>query len=285
MSRRLFLHLALLLAFWAAAEVVLPDASLAGAAWAKGGDRGGDDDGGSDDNDNDDDDDNSGSGGGRDDDDDDDDDNSGSGGGGGDDDDDSGSDDDGGGTGGGSGGGSDDDDDDSGKGGGSGGGSGSDDDDDDDRDDSSGGKSGSGRPGAGAEGGDSTKSRSARARASSDSTALPALSRGMRRIYSDGREERITGNVIEKLDARGRVIERRKVTAADKSRFRQISERGLDVLIEVAPGSVSVTDRAGWREEFKGSTYRLTDPRGNPVTRRGVTRKDIARLKDLLDLR
>lgn len=283
MSRRLFLHLALLLAFWAAAEVVLPDVSLAGAAWAKDGDRGGDDDGGSDD---DDDDDNSGSGGGRDDDDNDDDDNSGSGGGRDDDDDDGGSDDDGddGGSGGGSGGGSDDDDDDSGKGGGSGGGSGSDDDDDDDRDDSSGGSSGSGRPGAGAEGGDSTKSRSARARASSDSTALPALPRGLRRIYSDGREERITGNVIEKFDARGRVIERRKVTAADKSRFRQISERGLDVLIEVAPGGVSVTDRAGWREEFKGSTYRLTDPRGNPVTRRGVTRKDIARLKDLLDL-
>ena len=278
MSRRLFLHFALLLAFWATVEVVMPDVSLAGAAWAKDGDRGGDDDGGSDDDD-DDDDDNSGSGGGRDDDDDDDDDNSGSGGGGGDDDDDSGSDDDDGG----SGGGSDDDDDDSGKGGGSGGGSGSDDD-DDDRDDSSGGSSGSGRPGAGAEGGDSTKSRSARARASSDSTSLPALPRGLRRIYSDGREERITGNVIEKLDARGRVIERRKVTTADKSRFRQISERGLDVLIEVAPGGVSVTDRAGWREEFKGSTYRLTDPRGNPVTRRGVTRKDIARLKDLLDL-
>jgi hypothetical protein len=283
MSRRLFLHLALLLAFWATVEVVMPDVSLAGAAWAKDGDRGGDDDGGSDDDDDDDDDDNSGSGGGRDDDDDDDDDNSGSGGGGGDDDDDSGSDDDDGGSGGGSGGGSDDDDDDSGRGGGSGGGSGSDDD-DDDRDDSSGGNSGSGRPGAGEEGGDSTKSRSARARASSDSTSLPALPRGLRRIYSDGREERITGNVIEKLDARGRVIERRKVTTADKSRFRQISERGLDVLIEIAPGGVSVTDRAGWREEFKGSTYRLTDPRGNPVTRRGVTRKDIARLKDLLDL-
>lgn len=279
MSRRLFLHLALLLAFWATVEVVMPDVSLAGAAWAKDGDRGGDDDGGSDDDD--DDDDNSGSGGGRDDDDDDGDDNSGSGGGGGDDGDDRGSDDDDddGGSGGGSGGGSDDDDDDNGKGGGS-----DDDDDDDDRDDSSGGNSGSGRPSAGAEGGDSTKSRSARARASSDSTSLPALPRGLRRIYSDGREERITGNVIEKLDARGRVIERRKVTTADKSRFRQISERGLDVLIEVAPGGVSVTDRAGWREEFKGSTYRLTDPRGNPVTRRGVTRKDIARLKDLLDL-
>jgi hypothetical protein len=279
MSRRLFLHLALLLAFWATVEVVMPDVSLAGAAWAKDGDRGGDDDGGSDDDD--DDDDNSGSGGGRDDDDDDGDDNSGSGGGGGDDGDDRGSDDDDddGGSGGGSGGGSDDDDDDNGKGGGS-----DDDDDDDDRDDSSGGNSGSGRPGAGAEGGDSTKSRSARARASSDSTSLPALPRGLRRIYSDGREERITGNVIEKLDARGRVIERRKVTTADKSRFRQISERGLDVLIEIAPGGVSVTDRAGWREEFKGSTYRLTDPRGNPVTRRGVTRKDIARLKDLLEL-
>jgi hypothetical protein len=279
MSRRLFLHLFVLLAFWAAAEVVLPDVSLAGAAWAKGGDRGGDDDGGSDDDDDDDDDDNSGSGGGRDGDDDD---NSGSGGGR-DEDDDSGSDDDDGGSGGGSGGGSDDDDDDGGKGGGSGGGSGSDDV-DDDRDDSSGGNSSSGRPGAGADGDDSAKSRSARARASSDSTALPALPRGMRRIYSDGREERITGNVIEKLDARGRVIERRKVTASDKTRFRQIAERGLDVLIEVAPGGVSVTDRAGWREEFKGSTYRLTDPRGNPVTRRGVTRKDIARLKDLLDL-
>ena len=192
-------------------------------------------------------------------DDDDDGDNSGHGGG----DDDSGDDDN---SGHGSGDDSDDDDDNSG--------SGSDDNDDDDDDDSS---------GSGSRGSSSGGSKSGSGNTRGD--ALPTLKSGLRRVYGDGREERISGGVYERRNAAGRVTERRAATSADRQRLASLQGKGLAAVVDVTPGRVTVTDRAGWREEFKGSTYRLIDPRGNLVTRRGITRKDIAHLRDLLSLR
>ena len=291
MVRRPFLILALLLVCCTVAATALPELSLAGAAWAKDGEGGDDDDGGDDDSDDDsgDDDDDSGSGS-------DDDDDGGSGGGGSgsggsggsgsDDDDDSGS------GGGGSGGGDDDDDGGSGSGGGSGGGSDDDDDDNGGSGSGSGGRGGSGNSGSGSAGRGSDDGSAAvgkrgkpSAKATANSDALPALKPGLRRLYTDGRQERISGGVIERLDPRGRVVERRSATAADRARLAQKKGQGLAAVIEVKKGSVTVTDRAGWREEFRGSNYRLIDPKGNLVTRRGVTRKDIAHLRKLLDLR
>lgn len=246
LNRRSFLFLALLPPLCGGADLLLPGLPPAGAAWAKDGRGGGDDD---------DDGDSSGHGGG--DDDGGDDDNSGHGSG-----DDSDDDDDN------SGSGSDDDDDDDN--------SGSDDDDDDD---SSGSGSGGGSSGGGSSG--SSKSGSGNNRGD----ALPALKSGLRRVYGDGREERISGGVYERRNAAGRVTERRAATSADRQRLASLQGKGLAAVVDVSPGRVTVTDRAGWREEFRGSTYRLIDPRGNLVTRRGITRKDIAHLRDLLSLR
>lgn len=151
-------------------------------------------------------------------------------------------------------------------------GSGSDDNDDDD--DSS---------GSGSRGSSSGGSKSGSGNTRGD--ALPALKSGLRRVYGDGREERISGGVYERRNAAGRVTERRAATSADRQRLASLQGKGLAAVVDVTPGRVTVTDRAGWREEFKGSTYRLIDPRGNLVTRRGITRKDIAHLRDLLSLR
>lgn len=187
-----------------------------------------------------------GSGGDDDDDDDDDDGGGGSGGSGGDDDDD-------------------DDDDDDGGGGGNGGGSGDDDDDDDDDDDSSGsGGGGSGSSGSGNGSGLGGRSGSGEG-STSPRDRLPALKPGQYRISRKGRIE-----------------------ALSQSQFRSLMQGGTgqnwSQLVQITPGRVTVTDSAGWREEFRAERYRLFDPRGNLVTRRALTRKDTARLRSLLGL-
>lgn len=127
-------------------------------------------------------------------------------------------------------------------------------------------------------GGNGSSDRSGR----SDSASDLGLRSGLRRIYVDGQQERITGRHYERLDPRGQVIERRVAQSGDRRRLASLDGQGLEVIVDVAPGRITVTDRAGWREELRGTRYRLTDPRGNVVTRRAVTDRDLARLRALL---
>lgn len=170
---------------------------------------------------------------------------------------------------------------------------GSDDEDDDQGDDSGGDDDGNDDDGGGDDGGDdndggsgsdddgrdnSDRDTSGRGGHSSDL----GLRSGLRRIYVDGQQERITGGQYERLDRRGRVIERRPASNGDRRRLQNLDGQGLEVIVDVTPSRIIVTDRAGWREEVQGARYRLTDPRGNVVTRRAVTERDLARLRTLL---
>ncbi|MFD1808372.1 hypothetical protein ACFSHQ_10260 [Gemmobacter lanyuensis] len=78
------------------------------------------------------------------------------------------------------------------------------------------------------------------------------------------------------------MIERRPASNGDRRRLQNLDGQGLEVIVDVTPSRIIVTDRAGWREEVQGTRYRLTDPRGNVVTRRAVTERDLARLRTLL---
>lgn len=153
------------------------------------------------------------------------------------------------------------------------------DDEDDDQGDDSGGDDNDGGSGSDDDGRDnSDRDTSDRGGHSSDL----GLRSGLRRIYVDGQQERITGGQYERLDRRGRVIERRPASNGDRRRLQNLDGQGLEVIVDVTPSRIIVTDRAGWREEVQGARYRLTDPRGNVVTRRAVTERDLARLRTLL---
>lgn len=109
---------------------------------------------------------------------------------------------------------------------------------------------------------------------------------GLRRIYDDGRVERISAGLYERLDARGRVTERRTATTADRRRLADPkAAKGITSVIDIGQNRVTITDRAGWRETLDGRTYQLTDPRGNLVTRRPATADDLGRFRGALDLR
>jgi hypothetical protein len=257
-----------------------------GAAFAKGGGHDDDDDDSDRDNDDEDDDDDDSGG------DDDDDDNSGSGGGGDDDDDDSGGS--GGGSGGGGNGGSGGGNGGSGGGnGGSGGGNGgSGGNDDDDSGGDSGGGSGKGS-GSGAGGGSGSNPPGSKTGA--DSGGRTFGDDVLRLTYANGTSERLFKGRYERLDRNGRVVERRRASAADQSRLRGLrddvaksgAESGvkLAIVVNSRQNAVQVTDSSGWSEVVIDGKYSLTDPNGNVVTRRNATAKDIARLKSAAGLR
>jgi len=105
--------------------------------------------------------------------------------------------------------------------------------------------------------------RSAGAGNSSPRDRLPALKPGQYRITRKGRVEALSQSQFRHLMQDGR------------------AENGAQ-LVQITPNRVTVTDSAGWREEFGRDRYRLFDPRGNLVTRRALTRKDTSRLRALL---
>lgn len=144
-----------------------------------------------------------------------------------------------------------------------------DDHDDDDDDDDAGGGSGQGR----GRGGDHAAPRPDKTR-----DRLPALPPGLRRIGADGSIETLGQGLYQRRDRRGRLIESRQARSGDRTRLRG---PGFSQIIEIGR-MVTITDRAGWREEFATDHYRLFDPRGNLVTRRPLTRADTARLRDML---
>ena len=83
-----------------------------------------------------------------------------------------------------------------------------------------------------------------------------------------------------------RITRKGRVEALSQSQFRSLLQSGTPEsgaqLVQVTPNRVTVTDSAGWREEFGRDRYRLFDPRGNLVSRRALSRKDTARLRALL---
>lgn len=102
---------------------------------------------------------------------------------------------------------------------------------------------------------------------------------GLWRLYADGSRERLANGRYERQDHTGRVIAQRRATAADRAGFTRIGRgENLEAVAELRGDGLTITDRAGWQEELRGGTYRLTDPRGNLVTRRAATPDDIARI-------
>lgn len=153
----------------------------------------------------------------------------------------------------------DDDDDNSGHGGGE------DDRDDDDSDDDSDDDDDDGdNSTAGSNGGETPRAAPSRSGGStSPRDRLPTLKPGQYRITRKGRVEAVTQGQFNRLMQGG-------------------TQDSWSQLVQIGPGRVTVTDSAGWREEFRSERYRLFDPRGNLVTRRALTRKDTARLRKLL---
>ena len=185
----------------------------------------------------------------------------------------------------GSGGGSDDDsDDDSGGGDDSGG-----DDSDDDGGATGGGSTGGSTGGGSAVGGSSGGKASGGSSNADRDIARDLFTRDtLSLIYNDGTSERISKGRYERLDRRGRVIERRNATSDDRARLgrmdRSARKAGAQTVVSVntAQRKIQIIDVAGWRETLEGSRYQLTDPNGNVVTRRTATAKDIARLRQTL---
>ena len=93
---------------------------------------------------------------------------------------------------------------------------------------------------------------------------LPRLAAGQYRITREGQIETLSQDQFSRL--------KRSDPATS----------GWSQLVQIERGRVSVTDSAGWREEFGTDRYRLFDPRGNLVTRRPLTRADTARLRNML---
>ena len=139
-----------------------------------------------------------------------------------------------------------------------------DDDHDDDRNDDSGDRSGSGR------------------RASPGKADLPWRP-GMWRLFDDGSSEHLADGRYERRDRNGRLIEKRSAVPADRERLGRIRRNDkVELRVEVRGNRLTITDRAGWREEFRNGAYRLTDPRGNVVANRPATAADIARIRQAL---
>ncbi|MGB8813567.1 MAG: hypothetical protein WCC57_10305 [Paracoccaceae bacterium] len=117
---------------------------------------------------------------------------------------------------------------------------------------------------------------------------------GVHLFAADGSVEIVRNGIYERIDARGRVTERRKATAADRSRLssyrdriRNPAQRGTAVsivLVNERNGTVQLIDANGWTETIKGKTYLLIDPNGNTVTRRAATSKDRSRMRAFLGL-
>lgn len=103
---------------------------------------------------------------------------------------------------------------------------------------------------------------------------------GVRRLLADGSRESLIAGVYERFDSRGRLVERRKASAADKTRLGSMT--GARAVIQIRGDRVIVTDHAGWREEIRAGRYRLTDPRGNLVTRRPAGPEDLERIRAIL---
>ena len=55
-------------------------------------------------------------------------------------------------------------------------------------------------------------------------------------------------------------------------------------IVDEGGASVRMIDSSGWREAITGSTYVLTDPNGNTVTKRRATTRDQGRIRALLGL-
>ena len=117
---------------------------------------------------------------------------------------------------------------------------------------------------------------------------------GIRLIYANGSSERIVQGAYERVDGRGRVIERRSATSGDRNRLGGLRDRispaavqaGVQSVITISASrqSVKIVDSAGWTELLQSNRYVLTDPNGNIVTKRAATAKDIARLGAALGL-
>lgn len=173
-------------------------------------------------------------------------------------------------------------------------------DDDDDGGDDSGSGSGSGSGSDGDDGadddGDSVDDGAAAGsgtnRGNADAAARDLFrADGLRRIFADGSAERLVQGRYERLDRRGRVIESRKATPADRTRLtrldREARQAGVQAVITVnrSQRKLVLTDIAGWTEILDRGIYQLRDPNGNLVTRRTASAKDIRRLKVALGLR
>ena len=99
----------------------------------------------------------------------------------------------------------------------------------------------------------------------------------------------------ERLDARGRVVERRRAATSDRNRLSKLrnqittgaAKAGVQsaIVVNGKRGAVQITDTAGWSEVIDGDRYSLTDPNGNVVTKRRATAKDIARIRASVGLR
>ena len=146
-----------------------------------------------------------------------------------------------------------------------------------DRDDS--GRDDSGRDDSGGQG--RGRGRGGSGDAGQAPTRLPPQSAGAQRRARNGSRETLQDGLYLRHDAQGRLIERRKATAADRARLLS-HDRNTVQTIEIKTNRVTVIDSAGWKEEFGLDRYRLFDPRGNLVTRRPLTRADTARLREVL---
>lgn len=162
-----------------------------------------------------------------------------------------------------------------------------------DHGDHGGGEGGSG--GSGGEGGEGGGAAGGRTSTADHDAGRLFGAEGIRLIYVNGTSERIVQGNYERVDGRGRVLERRSATSADRGRLGGLRDHispaavqaGVQSVITISASrqSVKIVDSAGWTELLQRNRYVLTDPNGNVVTKRAATAKDIARLSAALGLR
>ena len=114
-------------------------------------------------------------------------------------------------------------------------------------------------------------------------------------VFANGARELLIKGQYERRDRRGAVIEQRPATNADKRRLSALGDKlnssaaakaGVQSVIVVkAAQTVQIVDVGGWTEKIEKGRYLLTDPKGNVVTKRRATNKDVARIRAAMGLR
>ncbi len=117
------------------------------------------------------------------------------------------------------------------------------------------------------------------------------LANGAQVIYNDGSREEIVNGNFSRIDARGRVVEKRRARGSDLARMRAFFAQAVPQT-EKSPSAVNsravkATYRGknvdilyanGWREQITSGRFTLTDKYGRVVTSRRATQDDIDRL-------
>ena len=121
--------------------------------------------------------------------------------------------------------------------------------------------------------------------------AVRQLANGAQVIYNDGSREEIVNGNFSRIDARGRVVEKRRARGSDLARMRAIFAQAVPQTEKSPPAinsrAVKATYRGknvdilyanGWREQITSGRFTLTDKYGRVVASRRATRDDIVRL-------